>query len=84
MLPVFSPWFSLAGNRRKYDELSGALEQAQADKVAEAAQFATSHALSLGQLTRHHELTLEHERGADPWACWIDTRAAILSVIVSA
>lgn len=29
-------------------------------------------------------LTLEHERGADPWACWIDTRAAILSVIVSA
>lgn len=29
-------------------------------------------------------LTLEHERGSDPWQCWLDTRKAILSVIVSA
>ena len=29
-------------------------------------------------------LTLEHERGSDPWSCWIDTRDAILAVIVSA
>lgn len=29
-------------------------------------------------------LTLEHERGADPWKCWVDTRTAILAVIVSA
>ena len=35
---------SLAGNRRKFDEVSGALEQAQHEKTLEAAQFASSHA----------------------------------------
>jgi len=29
-------------------------------------------------------LTLEHERGSDPLRCWLDTRAAILAVILSA
>ncbi|MCK5942602.1 MAG: DUF2817 domain-containing protein [Planctomycetes bacterium] len=29
-------------------------------------------------------LTLEHERGSDPWHCWLDTREAILAVILSA
>lgn len=28
-------------------------------------------------------LTLEHQRGRDPWAAWLDTRAAILSVILA-
>ena len=28
-------------------------------------------------------LTLEHERGSDPWRCWVATRKAILSVIVT-
>lgn len=29
-------------------------------------------------------LTLEHQRGSDPLKCWLDTRKAILSVILSA
>jgi hypothetical protein len=29
-------------------------------------------------------LTLEHQRGSDPLKCWLDTRRAILSVILSA
>ena len=29
-------------------------------------------------------LTLEHERGSDPLRCWLDTRTAILAVILSA
>ena len=29
-------------------------------------------------------LTLEHERGSDPRRCWLDTREAILAVIMSA
>lgn len=27
-------------------------------------------------------LTLEHQRGRDPWAAWLDTRAAIMSVVM--
>ena len=29
-------------------------------------------------------LTLEHERGSDPLTCWLDTRDALLAVILSA
>tara|TARA_R110002072_G_scaffold67163_3_gene165029 strand:+ start:20674 stop:21441 length:768 start_codon:yes stop_codon:yes gene_type:complete len=29
-------------------------------------------------------LTLEHHRGCDPWKCWLDTREAILAVILAA
>ena len=38
----------------------------------------------IGRMLRIPILTLEHERGSDAWQCWLDTRKAILSVIVSA